>query len=215
MAIPTVVLVRHGETELNKQGMLRGWTDVPLDSKGQKEAAETGKEVAEEWPITKIYAANLRRVMQSTEPLEKDLGIKADFVQDLRPWNGGVLAGRKVPNIEEKIRYYINHPTKAPEEGEPMKEFLQRLLHFMSGVFDEANEADGPIAVVTSIRPIEAIIGYIEAGMNDTTINPDRLEAKKETVPPSGVVVLTNPKKRDDWKVSIWKDGGGRVGAKG
>ncbi|MDR1620776.1 MAG: 2,3-diphosphoglycerate-dependent phosphoglycerate mutase [Synergistaceae bacterium] len=38
-----VVLIRHGESEWNKENRFTGWTDVPLSEKGLAEAQEAGK----------------------------------------------------------------------------------------------------------------------------------------------------------------------------
>ena len=37
-----VVLLRHGESEWNKENRFTGWTDVPLSEKGIEEAREAG-----------------------------------------------------------------------------------------------------------------------------------------------------------------------------
>jgi 2,3-bisphosphoglycerate-dependent phosphoglycerate mutase len=38
-----VILIRHGESEWNKENRFTGWTDVPLSEKGEAEAREAGK----------------------------------------------------------------------------------------------------------------------------------------------------------------------------
>lgn len=35
----TIYLVRHGETLANRQGILQGWSNNPLDDTGRKQAA--------------------------------------------------------------------------------------------------------------------------------------------------------------------------------
>ena len=37
-----LVLLRHGESEWNKENRFTGWTDVDLSAKGHEEAAEAG-----------------------------------------------------------------------------------------------------------------------------------------------------------------------------
>jgi 2,3-bisphosphoglycerate-dependent phosphoglycerate mutase len=41
--MPTVVLLRHGESTWNKENRFTGWTDVDLSEKGRQEAAEAGR----------------------------------------------------------------------------------------------------------------------------------------------------------------------------
>ena len=35
---PPIYFVRHGETDWNVQGLIQGWTDTPLNSKGHGQA---------------------------------------------------------------------------------------------------------------------------------------------------------------------------------
>ncbi len=44
----TLVLLRHGESEWNRQNRFTGWTDVPLSEAGLAEAAEAGRLMADE-----------------------------------------------------------------------------------------------------------------------------------------------------------------------
>ncbi len=43
MAISKIVLIRHGESDWNRQNRFTGWTDVDLSEKGREEAAEGGR----------------------------------------------------------------------------------------------------------------------------------------------------------------------------
>jgi 2,3-bisphosphoglycerate-dependent phosphoglycerate mutase len=42
-----LVLLRHGESEWNKENRFTGWTDVDLSERGVKEATEAGKVLKE------------------------------------------------------------------------------------------------------------------------------------------------------------------------
>ncbi|MDD2351558.1 MAG: histidine phosphatase family protein, partial [Synergistaceae bacterium] len=42
-----IVLLRHGESEWNKENRFTGWTDVPLSEKGLLEAQSAGKVLKE------------------------------------------------------------------------------------------------------------------------------------------------------------------------
>ena len=41
--MPTLVLLRHGESTWNKENRFTGWTDVDLSEKGRDEAREAGR----------------------------------------------------------------------------------------------------------------------------------------------------------------------------
>ena len=38
-----LVMIRHGESEWNKQNLFTGWSDVDLSETGRKEAREAGR----------------------------------------------------------------------------------------------------------------------------------------------------------------------------
>jgi probable phosphoglycerate mutase len=42
-ARPPIYFVRHGETDWNVQGLIQGWTDTPLNSKGHTQAQAVAK----------------------------------------------------------------------------------------------------------------------------------------------------------------------------
>ena len=59
-----VVLIRHGESQWNKENRFTGWTDVALSEKGLKEASDAGKLLkAEGYSFDKAYTSVLRRAI--------------------------------------------------------------------------------------------------------------------------------------------------------
>ncbi|MEP7118811.1 MAG: histidine phosphatase family protein, partial [Acidobacteriota bacterium] len=44
--MPTVVLLRHGESDWNRQNRFTGWVDVDLSEKGLEEARAAGQLLA-------------------------------------------------------------------------------------------------------------------------------------------------------------------------
>lgn len=61
-----LVLLRHGESEWNRQNRFTGWTDVPLDEKGIQEATEAGRILREEGLIFDVaYTSLLSRAIKT------------------------------------------------------------------------------------------------------------------------------------------------------
>ncbi|MDY6857480.1 MAG: histidine phosphatase family protein [Thermodesulfobacteriota bacterium] len=59
-----VILVRHGETDWNKEQVFRGRIDLPLNSSGLQQARKTG-EVLSRQRIEAIYSSPLSRAIQT------------------------------------------------------------------------------------------------------------------------------------------------------
>lgn len=65
-AVYKVVLVRHGESQWNKENRFTGWADVELSEKGHEEAAQAGvwlKEKGIEFDIA--YTSVLKRAIRT------------------------------------------------------------------------------------------------------------------------------------------------------
>jgi 2,3-bisphosphoglycerate-dependent phosphoglycerate mutase len=61
-----LVLVRHGESEWNKENRFTGWTDVQLSLKGQEEAKLGGKLLKEKgYDFDQVYTSLLRRAINT------------------------------------------------------------------------------------------------------------------------------------------------------
>ncbi len=61
-----LVLIRHGESEWNKENRFTGWTDVDLSEKGLREAREAGRLLKEEGYVFDIaYTSVLKRAIRT------------------------------------------------------------------------------------------------------------------------------------------------------
>jgi broad specificity phosphatase PhoE len=92
-----VVVIRHGETEWSLRGRHTGRTDLPLDPRGRRQAAELHDRL-EGWRFAAVFSSPLRRALDTCrlaglaqEPLVRD---------DLREWNYGRYEGLTSAEIE-------------------------------------------------------------------------------------------------------------------
>ncbi|BCW97485.1 MAG: 2,3-bisphosphoglycerate-dependent phosphoglycerate mutase [Armatimonadota bacterium] len=61
-----LVLIRHGESEWNKENRFTGWTDVDLSEKGLREAREAGRLLKEEgYEFDIAYTSVLKRAIRT------------------------------------------------------------------------------------------------------------------------------------------------------
>jgi 2,3-bisphosphoglycerate-dependent phosphoglycerate mutase len=62
----TVVLLRHGESQWNKENLFTGWVDVDLSEKGVEEAKTAGRLIKEERLVfDKVYTSVLKRAIKT------------------------------------------------------------------------------------------------------------------------------------------------------
>lgn len=61
-----LVLLRHGESQWNRENRFTGWADVPLTEKGEAEAKEAGRLLKEAgFAFDKAYTSMLRRAIKT------------------------------------------------------------------------------------------------------------------------------------------------------
>ena len=80
-----VIFVRHGETEMNKDGdKIRGWRDIALDEKGQEQAEKTARKLSKE-NADYILSSDLIRTHQTAQKIADKQGMPVISTKALRP----------------------------------------------------------------------------------------------------------------------------------
>ena len=94
----TIYLIRHGQTDFNKQGIVQGsGVDSSLNEEGQLQASKF-YDAFNHIPFNKIYVTELQRTHQTVAPF-KQKNIPVEIVPEFNEINWGILEG-KVPTKE-------------------------------------------------------------------------------------------------------------------
>jgi broad specificity phosphatase PhoE len=87
-----LILVRHGETDYNRDGLALGQADAPLNETGLRQAAALEFALASE-KIAVIYASPLRRTMATAEAIASPHGLSVTADERLIEMDIGELEG--------------------------------------------------------------------------------------------------------------------------
>ena len=99
----TIYLIRHGQTEYNRRGVVQGsGIDAPLNEVGELQA-EAFYQAYRDTPFSHVYTSNLQRSIQSVARFLED-GLPTTRLAGLNEINWGVKEG-KVPSSEEHSYY--------------------------------------------------------------------------------------------------------------
>lgn len=129
-------LVRHGETEWNKERRLQGQADVALDDFGRQLAVETG-EALQDIPFDVCFTSPLKRAKETAELIlaGKDVPIIEDkriIEMGFAEYEGKCCAeeGRALP---ESFRAFFNDPVgfKPAQGGEDFLAVKKRTGAFL------------------------------------------------------------------------------------
>jgi probable phosphoglycerate mutase len=101
----TIYLIRHGETEYNKLGIIQGsGVNSDLNQHGHQQAEKLYK-AYHHVPFDKIYSSELNRTVQSVEPFRRS-GVPFEALSYFNEISWGVLEG--LVSTPQSHRLYIN-----------------------------------------------------------------------------------------------------------
>ena len=132
-----VYIIRHGESEANKNRQKTGWLDVPLTEKGREDAA-LARGVLSGVSFDKIYSSDLLRAKVTAEIAIP--GCKYETCAELREINVGNLAGKFFSEITDSQNSAISKEGYKMFGGESTDEFHNRITSFMHRLESEACE---------------------------------------------------------------------------
>jgi probable phosphomutase (TIGR03848 family) len=99
--MPTLLLIRHGENDYLKKGILIGNTPgVHLNKRGREQAAALN-EALKDLPIQAIYSSPLERAIETAAPLASALGLEIQVRPALMDTNVGKWAGQKLKELRK------------------------------------------------------------------------------------------------------------------
>jgi phosphoserine phosphatase len=134
----TILLTRHGETEYNREVRFRGQVDVPLNEKGERQAAALAERLTE-FPVRAVYTGPLQRAWRTGEICAQRLGLTPQVLPGLQDISYGDWQGRTLDEIRalypEMFQRYITAPVglRFPG-GDTLEELVVRALGAMREV---------------------------------------------------------------------------------
>ncbi len=88
----TILLVRHGETDWNRERRVQGHSDRPLNSTGMAQAEALVEELADE-PIDAVYSSDLARAFDTAQGVASARALHVQPLPELREKNFGTWEG--------------------------------------------------------------------------------------------------------------------------
>jgi broad specificity phosphatase PhoE len=158
------LLVRHGETELNREGRWQGGgSNPPLNEKGRLQARELARRLAGR-PVAALYTSPQRRARETAVILGECLGLEPRQVEALHELDHGEWEGRTQAEVlarwPEEYRAYEAAPWDTPRPGgESYEELGRRLWPVLEKLADRHRGEE--IAVVTHGGPIRLVLSRV------------------------------------------------------
>lgn len=135
-----LLLVRHGETEWNREGRYQGHTDVELSTTGLWQAERLCDRLAEQ-RIDAVYSSDLKRALQTAQIITSKHNLAVIPCKELREIDFGELEGMTFDEIQ---RHYpdwggMSSDVSLPR-GENLSQLTARIELFVSRLVEHSGD---------------------------------------------------------------------------
>ncbi len=160
----TVILVRHGFSLANKQGIFAGHTDIDLSDIGYLQASLTSEYILNNFNVDEIFSSDLMRAYNTIKPVATALGKTINFTKEFREIFAGDWEGLSFEDIKNKFpteynEWMQNTGFARCNNGESMQELQNRAY---GKLFELAKNNDGKTILIAThagvMRAIECAI---------------------------------------------------------
>jgi broad specificity phosphatase PhoE len=152
----TLVLVRHGETDWNRERRFQGRADLPLNEAGRGQARELAERLHGE-PVSALYTSPLRRASETAEILAERFGLQVQPLDALLEIDVGAWEGLTIDEVR------ATYPERADadwrsgwEDGETYEELSKRVVPALVAL--GAKHEGEQVLAVTHAGPLRAAI---------------------------------------------------------
>ncbi|RDU23027.1 histidine phosphatase family protein [Anaerosacchariphilus polymeriproducens] len=161
-------LVRHGETDWNKKGLIQGSSDIPLNEYGRELARITAKALRD-IKFDKVYASPYIRAYETAQILCEHHKIPIIKDSRIKEFNFGNYEGKSIEILRTDKRYTefwkcFSNPEEyvAKDGAETYDAFLIRIKSFIDEIIiPNQNDSDN-ILVAAHGAVIRGFLYYIK-----------------------------------------------------
>ncbi len=146
-----LLLVRHGETERNREGRVLGQGNQTLTEEGRRQATAVAGALTREG-ITTIYSSPLKRAVETAETIGDKLGLPVQVVADLAEVDAGALDGMTSKDMRARYPDFMALWDRDPGSavmpgGESLAHAQQRAWRSVQSFLGE--HPDGNVVAVS------------------------------------------------------------------
>lgn len=169
MQTTEVLLIRHGETDWNKENRLQGYLDIPLNAEGQRQAQALSLCLAK-IKLDAVFSSDLQRARDTAQPLAAAHGLRLDVHADLRERCYGVMEGLRRSEVAERYpQAFAALDSREPDVryppgvnvAETLNEFSARAIGAMRRIL--TNTEHRRIAIVSHGGLLDCIYRHAES----------------------------------------------------
>lgn len=156
-----IYIVRHGETQWNREEIFRGTKDIPLNEKGKWQAEKTGCYFQDKG-LTHIVSSPLQRALQTAQAISQKTGVPVGIMDEFTDINFGIWEGLSVEEVKNAYPDDFDLWRTSPQKlrvkgGETLDIVRTRISSGISKIFFSDNDS---IVIVTHRVICKLIVLY-------------------------------------------------------
>ena len=153
-------IIRHGQTAKNKQKVLQGRSDLPLNEEGRQQSLDAGKALTERGvTAVRVYSSPLIRAVETAQLACGTDDVVTDerlIEMDYGPYEGMDLTSP----APEVMAFFMDFAgTPAPEGMEQLSSVVERTGGFADEILEEAKKGD--VVISTHAIAMKGILEYL------------------------------------------------------
>lgn len=162
----TLLMIRHGESEANRNKLFAGNLDADLQNNGLKQAQKTAEFIAANYKVDKIYASDLKRAFKTGKCVADLVGVEIIPNKNLREisagkWEGISFDDLAVNYADDYNVWLTDIGNACCTGGESVKQLGKRIMDELTAI---ASANDGKTIVIathaTPIRVMQTLVQY-------------------------------------------------------
>jgi broad specificity phosphatase PhoE len=153
-------LIRHGETDWNRELRTQGISDTTLNSTGMEQAEKLARSL-DRRKFGAVYSSPLKRASATAQMLASQAGLKVSYIDGLMEMNQGELEGKNLAEMTQQFPDVIAKWLDDPSDirlpgGETMREVQARGWRAI-----ERMVAENPVSDVIAVSHNLLILGVL------------------------------------------------------
>ena len=174
---PTLVLLRHGQSEWNLKNLFTGWKDPGLTERGYNEARAAGASLKRQGlHFDRAFVSDLTRAQETLKTTLGVLGqdLKPIVTKAMRERDYGDLSGLNKDEArakwgDEQVRIWRRSYDTPPPGGESLRDTVARALPYYCQAILPCVLRGESVLVAAHGNSLRALVMVLD-GLNSTTI---------------------------------------------
>jgi broad specificity phosphatase PhoE len=167
-----LILVRHGESEGNRDRTFTQHVDVALTELGIEQARAAGEIIIERFRASRIIASPYARAYRTAEVIAEMIGLEVEIEPAIREQSFGVFAGQPYESLLSDAAYHEGPRWNwRPQEGESLVDVFERAVPALERIARESAGRD--VVIVSHGGVMLALCAFAGGGWEKQSVTPN------------------------------------------